>query len=379
MPIYISMIVLTVFFGVLAQRTTNNKVTDNTVIQPNINDTKEIKEQRNMVFLLLILGVFVFVTGFQSGFGDTTSYLSQFMNLKYSFEDSLVHSWDNKSPLFQIYMALIKSFTQDGQWLLLITAFITNLLVWNVMRKESASIPVACYLYICSGLCLWAMNGIRQYLAATILFAAYKLIIDGKWIKWFLLLFIVYFIHTSVVFLVPIYFLYRKKPWQKTTLLLIVFVLLIGIFYTQFSNSFFEIAQGTVFEEYKTQVAEVASTKIIRTAFMMIPAILSFIYRKEIEKTNSPLLFLSSNAALLSAGIYFLASIGAGNLIGRIAVYSDLFVYIVLMPYILKTISISRYNYVGWIYLIAAGVFYWYQMFIVYSGVWWSVWLGWHF
>ena len=201
MPIYISMIVLTAIFGVLAQRVSNNKVTDNTVIQQSITDTKATREQRNMFFMLLILGVFVFVTGLQSGFGDTTSYLSQFNNFNQSFKDSLVHSWNHKSPLFQIYMALIKTFTKDGQWMLLITAFISNLLVWNVMRKESASIPVACYLYICSGLSLWAMNGIRQFLAATILFAAYKLIIDGKWIKWFCSFFSYFFFIHQLCFL----------------------------------------------------------------------------------------------------------------------------------------------------------------------------------
>lgn len=377
MIVYYSMIVLTVTFGILAQRITTKDSKALRIEGSNLaNSSEEIQEKRNIFFMLLILGVFVFVTGFQSGYGDTTSYLQQFRVTTLSFRESIIQTWNEKAPLFRIYISLIKTFTNDGQWLLFITALICNFLIWNVMRKESASIPLACYLYICSGLCLFSMNGIRQCLAASILFAAYKLILDGKWIKWFLLLFILYFLHTSVVFLVPVYFLYRKKPWQKTTIFLIVVVLVVGLFYSNFSKSFFEVAKGTSFDEYQSQLAGIKQTKVIRTAFMMIPAILSFVYRKEIEKTEAPILYLASNAAVLSAGLYVLASIGAGNLIARIAIYSDLFVYIILMPFLLKHISKTKYNYIGWIYLIAAGIFYLYQMK---DGYWYSDWVHWYF
>ena len=379
MIIYISMTVLVVVFGILYEndKQKNFKRLD---CANGLNVDLNSNPHSNLLFFILIFATFVFVTGLQSGYGDTSNYIKQFNNLDYSFKASLTIVWDNeKSPLFRIYMAFIKGFTEDAQWFLLITSLLSNYFVCRVLKNESSSVPIACYFYICSGLCLWAMNGIRQYLVATIFFACYKLIVKGKWLKWFLLVFILYFCHTSVIFLIPMYFLFRKKPWTKTTILFIAALLVVGVFYSQFSNAFFDVAEGTVFEEYSTQVNDVASTKFIRVAFMSIPAVLSFIFRKDIEVDNSPVLNIASNAAVLSAGMYFLAGIGAGNLIARLAVYSDLFVYVIFVPYIIKKLLDTQYFYVAHLYIVAAGIFYFYQTFIVGGGIWYSDWLHWYF
>lgn len=376
MIMYVGMIILTVFFGVMSQRETvynhrdisNNKSNFEGYIKP------------SMGCMLIILFVFVFVTGMQSDFGDTTNYRMQFENLDVSFAESLNIDWSSKAPFFQIFMAFIKNFTSEPQYFFLIVAFLTNFFVWLVMKDNSYSIAIACYFYVCMGLSLWAMNGIRQYLVATLLFLCHRLIIDGKYIKWFVLLLFCYFFHTSVLFLVPVYFLFRSKPWSKRTAIFIVAVLVVGIFYSQFSSAFFDAAEGTVFEEYDKQQSEVASTSLIRVAFMIIPAVLSYIFRDIIEKENSMLLNMSVNASVLSAGIYVLAAIGAGNLIARIAVYSDLYVYIILIPFLLKKLLNSKdQKYIAYLYIIAAGIFYFYQQFIVYGGYWYSYYLGWYF
>lgn len=374
MIIYISMIILTTFFGWLSQRQTSysHELSNDSVFG------KESYPIPTTGSIIAIFIVFVFVTGLQSGFGDTTSYKSQFINLEYIFPSSITEVWDAKAPLFQIFMSIIKRFTSDPQWLLFIVAIITNLFVCLMLKKSCYSVSIACYFYICMGLSLWSMNGIRQYIVATLLFLCHKLIIEGKPIKWFLLLFVCFFFHTSVVFLIPVYFLYRSKPWSKRMITFVIVILIIGVFYTRFSDTFFDIAHGTVFEEYEHQVDEVASTKIIRVLFMMIPAVLSFIYKKQIEEEESPLLNLAANATVLSAGIYILAGIGAGNLIGRIAVYSDLFVYVVFIPFLLKR-YFEKSIIIPSVYMIAAGGFYIYQQFFVFGGFWYSDWLKWYF
>lgn len=380
MIIYILMTILVVVFGILHE---NNKLSASSKIKEggaNSESYISTNNDINSIWLVLILVVFVFVTGLQSGFGDTSNYIDQFADLKYTFAESLTAVWeDEKSPLFQIYMAFIKIFTTDSQWLLLITALISNYFVWRVVKKEAYSVPLAYYFYICSGLFMWAMNGIRQYLVATLLFSCYKLIINGKWIKWFLILFVCYFFHTSILFIIPVYFLYRSKPWTKVTIVFILAVIVIGGFYSEFSDAFFDAAEGTKFDEYTTQVDEVESTKFIRVAFMAIPTVLSFLFKEDIEKENSPLLNLATNASLLSLGIYLLAGIGAGNLIARIAVYSDLFVYVILVPFLAKKFLNSQYCYLAQGYIAASAVFFAYQTFYTFGGYWWSTWLGWYF
>lgn len=373
MIVYICMIILTVFFGVCSQR---RMLTEDNRLSSDFPKNDKDYIEPAMSFMLIILFIFVFVSGLQSGYGDTTNYRMQFTNLDMTFSESLSSAWNNKSPFFTMFMAFIKTFTDDSQWLLLIVALLANFFVWDIMRKYSYSIPIACYYYICSGLFLWSMNGIRQCLVATFLFFCQKLILDGKFIKWILLLVFCYFFHTSAIFMIPVYFLFRGKPWTKKTYIFVGLILIIGVFYSRFSNAFFDAAEGTRFGEYESQVGEILSTGIPRIAFMMIPAILSFIFKDMIEQENSPMLNMAVNASILSAGIYILAGIGAGNLIGRIAFYSDLYVYIILVPYLLKKLNNTQYKIVVDLYIVVTAVFYLYQLKDMF---WYSYWLKWFF
>ena len=62
-------------------------------------------------------------------------------------------------------------------------------------------IELSLYVYITGGLFLVSMNGIRQLLAAAIAFTATKYLIDGNWIKYFLIVLFASLFHQSVYYL----------------------------------------------------------------------------------------------------------------------------------------------------------------------------------
>ena len=70
------------------------------------------------------------------------------------------------------------------------TALITNILIISVLYKYSRMFELSTYVYITGGLFLVSMNGIRQVLAAAIIFTATKYLINGNWVKYFLIVFL---------------------------------------------------------------------------------------------------------------------------------------------------------------------------------------------
>ena len=68
-------------------------------------------------------------------------------------------------------------------------------------------------------------------LAAAIIFTATKYLINGNWIKYFLIVLFASTFHQSALILIPIYFFVRYKAWSKATLLLLVFSVVIVIGY----------------------------------------------------------------------------------------------------------------------------------------------------
>ena len=73
----------------------------------------------------------------------------------------------------------LQNISDDPQLLIFTTALITNVLIVIILYKYSRMFELSIYVYITSGLYTVSMNGIRQSLAAAIIFAATKYILDG--------------------------------------------------------------------------------------------------------------------------------------------------------------------------------------------------------
>ena len=81
-------------------------------------------------------------------------------------------------------------------------------------------IELSLFVYIASGIYTVSMNGIRQSLAAAIIFAATKYILDGNFKKFLLVILLASTIHQTALIFIPIYFIVRRKAWTRDTYIL---------------------------------------------------------------------------------------------------------------------------------------------------------------
>ena len=125
----------------------------------------------------------VLVSGLRNNIGDTYFYMHAYNVTEFNWE----YIKNNKDMGFNIFQMILQKYTDDPQVMVFITALITNVLIVFILYKYSRLIELSLYVYITSGMYLVSMNGIRQYLAAAIVFAATKYILDGNWKKYILI------------------------------------------------------------------------------------------------------------------------------------------------------------------------------------------------
>ncbi|MBT2642190.1 EpsG family protein [Bacillus sp. ISL-41] len=283
-----------------------------------------VKPNKFIVFGIVIS--FILVSGLRNNIGDTPFYMHAFELSDFTWE--FVKTQDDMG--FAILQMILKSYSNDPQILVFITALITNALIIIGLYKYSRLFELSVYVYVTGGLFLVTMNGIRQCLAAAIIFSATKYLIEGNWLKYTLAVIFASFFHQSALILIPIYFLVRNKAWTKATLVLLLGAALIVLGFNQFSSALFSVIQDSQYGVY-SQFDE-GGANIIRVFVFSIPLIIAFFGREKL-KDIFPDSDVIVNMALI--GLSFMIISTANWIFARFNIYFELY-QIILISWIVK-------------------------------------------
>jgi transmembrane protein EpsG len=129
----------------------------------------------NKFFILLVIASLVVIAGLRSNIGDTYFYMHSYeighFDLKnIDFRDDFG---------FYVFQSLLQHISDDPQILVFTTALITNVLIVLVLYRYSRMVEISLFVYIAFGMFTVSMNGIRQSLAAAVVFAGTKYLLNG--------------------------------------------------------------------------------------------------------------------------------------------------------------------------------------------------------
>ncbi|MNI17684.1 Transmembrane protein EpsG [compost metagenome] len=283
----------------------------------------------NKFLTFIVILTFVLISGLRSNIGDTFFYMHAYINGSFTWEYVLA----NKDIGFGIMQMVMKRFTNDPQLMVFISALITNLLIVCVLYKYSRLFELSVFVYITSGLYIISMNGIRQFLASAIVFAATKYLFEGNWVKYFLVVFVAATIHQSAFILIPIYFIVRRKAWTTATFFLICSALLLVLGYDQFSGIVFSAIQDTQYGDYQNFNA--GGANILRVVVQAAPLVLAFLGRKKLS-VLFPHIDYVVNMSLLGTIMMVVAT--QNWIFARFIIYFGMY-NIILIPWIVKAFS----------------------------------------
>ncbi|MBS4179154.1 EpsG family protein [Lederbergia citrea] len=303
---------------------------------------------------ILVLGTMmacVIVSGLRSNIGDTYVYKEVY--------EANNFTWDyitaQKDMGFGVLQMFLQKYSNDPQILIFTTALITNVLIIYVLFTYSRMFELSIYVYITGGLFLVSMNGIRQVLAAAIIFTATKYLIEGNWIRYFIVILIASTFHQSALILIPIYFFVRFKAWSKATLLLLVFSVLIALGYAQFSSFLFSAIENTQYGHYSD--FREGGANIIRVAVDAAPLLIAFLGREKLRGIFPGSDYIV-NMALI--GLMFMIISTQNWIFARFGIYFSLY-QLILISWIVKLFKKSNQRFIYYLLLICYLLFYFYE------------------
>ena len=294
-----------------------------------------------VVFLPMIL-----IAGFREGinhnaFSDTGLYVSLFNSYPDSLDELDLSNSSDKMFGWKIFSVFIKQFiSTDYRYWLLIIAAISGLCLLNGFRKNTDEIVFCAFMFFISyDFFAWMMNGIRQFLAVSIIFMFANILFTRKAkniILFILLVLLLSNIHSSCLLVIPLYLISLGKPFNRNVLI-VMFLCLVSVFFLdQFTDFLDASLELTHYNGVTSQMMIDDGTNPIRVILYSFPAIIIILFRKKIPDNIPPIISFSINASLISMGIYVISIFTSGIFIGRIPIYFSLFNYI-LIPWEIKT------------------------------------------
>ena len=318
-------------------------------------------------FAFIVFVPVIWMAGHRESFGDTWAYLSGFLDMPDSFAGIPAYAETRtRDTGFYVFSAILKQFIGNhGVRYFTVLAGIQGIILLTVYRKYSSAYIVSLFLFLAStDYISWMYNGIRQFMAVTIIFAATPLMLRKKYVPLILVILLASLFHQSALIMIPIVLIAQGKAWNTRTLLFIAIVIIAVLFVGRFTSLLDAVLEET---QYASVVSDYTSwnddgTNPIRVLVYSLPAILAFLGRKRIMYEDDQLINLCTNFSLVTAGLYLVSMFTSGIFLGRLPIYTSLYSYI-LLPWEIENLFMRESKGVMYVAMIGGYLgFYYCQM-----------------
>lgn len=250
-------------------------------------------DKRSRTAYCTIMGLLLFLIAGLRGLsvgGDSGQY-SRIYTAVSRMDWSYVISSYRQEPLFYIFIKLLSKISTSYTFLFLVFGAIFAYTISRFIYKYSEAPYISYVMLIPMQYYPFTLSGCRQAIAISIVIFALMLMFKKSYVKFALLLFIAYFVHNSVIFVIPFILLIflRKRLISR-----ILFVIGMVITYI-FRNPLLSFITKYVYTDYDIY----EDTRGSVTTLIMYLAILSLC----IFFINNPNLFRPSESLIVQSSI----------------------------------------------------------------------------
>lgn len=303
-----------------------------------------------------------------SGWGDTGAYRELFYMVPQSLNEIPSYMETvTKDKGFTVLTIVLKSiWSNTSGFYFFVIAAIQLLSLALVYRKYSYDYWFSLFVFIATtDYMSWCHNGVRQFLAVMIIFAASKWIFEKKYVPLVILIFLASTIHGSALLMIPIVFIVQGRAGNKKTLLCIIAVLVALIFVEQFTNILDILLSDTQYTNVVTDWTTGGDdgTNPIRVLVYSVPTILAFFGKKYIDAADDNVINVCTNMSIVSTALALLSMGTSGIFIGRLPIYCSLYANGILLPWEIKSIfTKDSAAIVKGVAFVLYSLFFYYQM-----------------
>lgn len=294
----------------------------------NVLGRSEIRVRKSFAILTIIPLIWWTATRSQ-WFFDTNAYMTAFDAMPNTLSEIESFMEDvNKDKGFSVLSILIKMIVgNDVVAYFFVIATLQLVILAMVFRKYSSNFVMAFFIFVATTDYLsWMHNGIRQFTAVVLIFAATDFMLKRKYIPLIVVILLASTMHGSALLMIPIIFIVQGKPWNTKTMLAIFVFSLAIVFVDNFINLLDDLLLDTQYTNVVTdwQTGGDDGTNPIRVLVYSIPTLLSLLGFRHIKVENNPVINLACNMGILSTMLYCLSAVTSGIFIGRLPIYCSM-------------------------------------------------------
>ena len=297
------------------------------------------KEVRWQPWAAAVLALpYVIWAGLRGNFADTYAYKAAFQAMP-----AQISAWGSylagitKDKGFSVFGLMVKLLVGNRPAVyFLLLALIQMVCLAAVLRKFSCDYWFSLFIFIAStDYISWMFNGIRQFLAVTLIFAASTLIVHKKFLPAILVILFASVFHQSALLMLPVIFIIQGKAFNKMALICIVLAILALVFADQFTDLLEILMEDT---QYSTAVSEWESSNDdgmnpVRVLVYAVPTILAIVGIRIIRAADDPVINLCVNAGVITTALGIIAVGTSGIFMGRLPIYTSLYSSCILLPW----------------------------------------------
>ena len=321
--------------------------------------------------VLMIVAVLSYVAAMRSDrIGDTTAYLRTYINAQPTW-NAVVNAINGtgKDKGFSILVPILKMLIGDRpRFFLGVIACFSILCVFYTYRRHSCNLFITAFLFLASGeYVMWTHNGMRQFIAVSMIFAATNLLLKKRYVLYTAVVLLASTFHASALIMLPVILVVQGRAWniRAIAMLLVIFALSAS---TELLNEFLlDVMENSQYSGDIDALMATEGTNPFRVAVFAVPPLMALVFRKQILELDVPIINLSVNMSIVSMGVFVISMFTSGIYIGRMPVYFSLYNYL-LIPWIIE--RFFEKHSAKLVYLIAVCCYmfyYYYQMHIVWN------------
>lgn len=284
-----------------------------------------------MVFLPILL-----MTVYGRPRSDTYLYLLIYHNLPANFILGFHEAISAKEPGFALFQLFVNYLTGGNEFAFRLSMALIHIIpLILIFRRYSEDYLLSTYIFIAGGYHLaWMMNGMRQFMAVTIIFAATPWIVEKRYLRTILVILLATTFHRTALFMLPVIFIVQGDAWNFKTILFSMIAVAATFLFARNSLLFDEFADTVGYSMDAVREWGDDGSHPMRVLVTAVPMVLSFLVRDKIRTDNSGIINICTNMSVITTGLSLVAMVTSGIMMGRMTIYTSLY-NLILLPYLI--------------------------------------------
>lgn len=278
-------------------------------------------------YIVILLIFLILFAGLRTSYNDTQTYAMGFYN-----SETIVNFLSNRenleffnNPLFYGFQALVRTFTDNANVFFIICAIIVNTLNIRFIKRnvDPENFAFSMFLYVALGTLMLSIAAQKQILAMSILTLAISALIERKYIKYYIIVFMAGLIH-SYAWLFLFLPLMITKPWSiRTFVLLGLTIIVMNVFQATFIT-LLEVADQIGKNVPIEEVFDGNRMNIFRVGVYLVVPLITLFFRNIINQNIDRKYSIFIQMSILSLSFMMLGMMNGANMFGRAGNYFEI-------------------------------------------------------